>query len=76
MREIIIEVKVTPKAKERGLKIGAQGVLHVRTPKPPEGGKANKDVIDMVADHYGVAKSCVTLVSGHTGRKKMLAVMI
>ncbi len=75
MPEITVDAKVTPKAKERGLKVDAQGLLRVRTPKPPEDGKANEDVIELVAEHFGVAKSCVRIVAGHTASRKKLAVL-
>ncbi len=48
--------------------------LRVRVSTPAEGGKANKRVLELVAAHLGVAKSCLTLVSGEKARYKRLEI--
>jgi uncharacterized protein YggU (UPF0235/DUF167 family) len=44
--------------------------LKARVRAVPEDGKANKALIELIARRFGVAKSCVRLVSGETSRKK------
>jgi uncharacterized protein (TIGR00251 family) len=41
---------------------------------PPVDGKANQAVIEYLAELFGVAKSCIAIVSGETGRNKLIAV--
>lgn len=41
---------------------------------PPVDGKANQAVIEFLARLFGVPKSSVAIVSGETGRNKMIAV--
>jgi uncharacterized protein YggU (UPF0235/DUF167 family) len=41
---------------------------------PPEGGRANKAVVALLADRLGVAKSSISIVRGHRGRDKLLRI--
>ena len=41
---------------------------------PPVDGKANQAVIEFLAELFRVPKSSVTIVSGETGRNKVIAV--
>ena len=48
--------------------------LKARVRAVPEDGKANKALIELVARHFGIAKSAVRLISGETSRKKILRI--
>ncbi|AAD18637.1 hypothetical protein CpB0517 [Chlamydia pneumoniae TW-183] len=66
----ILEVKVTPKAKENKI-VGFDGqALKVRVTEPPEKGKANDAVISLLAKALSLPKRDVTLIAGETSRKK------
>jgi uncharacterized protein len=41
---------------------------------PPVDGKANQAVIEFLAELFRVAKSSIAIVSGETGRNKLIAV--
>jgi uncharacterized protein (TIGR00251 family) len=41
---------------------------------PPVDGKANEAVVEFLAKLFGVAKSAITIVSGESGRNKVIAV--
>lgn len=49
-------------------------VLKVRVTEPPEGGKANAALIKLLAKAWKLPKSSLSLVAGHTDRRKTLAV--
>jgi uncharacterized protein (TIGR00251 family) len=67
-------VKVTPNAGRNEI-IGLKaGVLHVKVDAPPEKGKANKELIDLLADKLGIRKSSVLVVKGQTSRYKTIVV--
>ena len=38
----------------------------------PERGRANKQLLEVLSDHYGVPKNTVQLVSGAASRKKVV----
>lgn len=70
-----LEVHVTPNARSTALQLPAVGdppVLAVRLAVAPEGGKANREVIRLVAEALGVARSDITLAQGTTARRKRL----
>jgi len=69
-----IRVRVSPGAREDAI-VGWQGdALKVRVKAPPERGRANQAVCDLLAELLGVARSAVTVERGHGSRDKVLAV--
>lgn len=73
----LIHIKLTPKASSNRIgetRKDAHGndVLSVYVTAPPDKNKANEALIDLLAEHYGVAPSRLTLVRGHTARIKTI----
>ncbi|MEE8640403.1 MAG: DUF167 domain-containing protein [bacterium] len=67
-----LEVEVTPRAARAGV-VGRRGdVLKVRVAAPPEGGRANKELIRLVANFLGVPRASVTVARGAAARRKLL----
>ena len=80
---IRVYVRATPNASKdeivgewRGedTRAGADVRLAVKVTAPPDKGKANAAIIKLLAKHFGVAKSAVSIVSGETGRLKVVEV--
>ncbi len=53
---------------------GERCMLQLRITAPPEGGKANKAIIALLAKTLGVPKSSITLVSGATAHRKIFKI--
>ncbi len=72
---ITVRVKVTPRS-ARSEVIGelADGTLKVRIAATPEHGKANQALIALLADHFGVPRTSVTIVSGHAASLKLVKI--
>ena len=75
----LLSVRVTPKASRdavTGLHTAADGAvsLAVRVTAPPDKGKANRAVIEVIASAAGIARSNLSLVAGETDRNKTLLV--
>lgn len=68
-----VRVSVHPRASRRRV-AEVDGVLHAWLTAAPAGGAANRELVALVAGHYGVAKSAVTIVSGLTARQKLLEI--
>ncbi len=75
MKEIVVSVRVQTKARERRLTVLPDGSLKVKTPVAPESGRANLDVIEMLAEHFGTAKSNIELIAGQTSRDKKFRIL-
>jgi hypothetical protein len=51
---------------------GDQIIVGIKS--PPEKGRANLELIEKIARHFGVTKSSVRIVSGKTSKKKIVEV--
>ena len=70
-----LTLHVQPGAKKTEV-AGVHGdALKIRLAAPPVDGKANAALIEYVAERLGLAKSAVSLKSGQTSRRKVLAVI-
>mgnify|MGYP000512324162 CR=1 FL=1 len=49
-----------------------QGSIKLKVQAPPSEGRANKEVVDFLARHFGVKRSRVRLESGQKTRKKSI----
>jgi uncharacterized protein (TIGR00251 family) len=69
-----ISIKVVPGA-SRDRIVGRYGdALKVQVSAPPEGGKANKAVLALLADALGVRPNQLRLVRGHANSRKVVEV--
>jgi uncharacterized protein (TIGR00251 family) len=70
-----IRVKVIPKSSRDEI-VGEleDGTWKVKVTAAPERGKANAAVCELLAGHFGVAKSKVEVISGHTSHLKQVRV--
>ncbi|TSJ80699.1 MAG: DUF167 domain-containing protein [Candidatus Cardinium sp.] len=60
---------------EHWIEEGGKYRLQLRIMAPPEGGKANKAIIALLAKTLDIAKSNITLVSGATVRRKTFKIV-
>lgn len=74
MSTITLRVKVKPNAKESSLAEGPDGVWQARLKAPPVDGKANQELIALIARHFGCARSSVSIRSGASGRMKLVRI--
>ena len=69
-----ISVKVKPNAKASALEEEPDGTWIARIKSPPVDGKANAELVALVARRLGVAKTSVTIKSGAGSRLKVLQI--
>jgi len=65
-----IQVKVIPNSKTRGVE-EKDGVFVVRVTSPPEKGKANKEVVEVLEKYFGKK---ARIISGHQSRRKIVEI--
>jgi uncharacterized protein YggU (UPF0235/DUF167 family) len=75
MKQLTISAKVKTHAKDRGLDIDERDVYQIRTPLAPDKGRANADVIAILAKHFKTSKGSVTIVKGITRNKKIIKIL-
>ncbi|QDU25244.1 hypothetical protein ETAA8_03070 [Anatilimnocola aggregata] len=69
-----IPIKVKPNARTSELTEQADGTWLARLKAPPVDGKANEELIRVVAAHFRVRKADVTIKSGASGRLKYVQI--
>lgn len=76
MREIIINVKVNPNSSKNELvKIDDQN-FRLRVINPPVKGRANKEVIETLAEYFKVPNNQVEILRGATGSYKIIKIVL
>ena len=71
---MIIQVKITPNSSENRVISEENGVLKVKVSAPAEDGKANKALIEVLANHFKLPKRCIIIKSGMTSRLKQVII--
>ena len=69
-----IRIKVKPNARTGGLEALSDGTWLARIKSPPIDGKANEELVTLVARHFGLRKAQVSIKSGASGRMKQVQV--
>jgi uncharacterized protein len=70
----IIELKVKPNARVSQLTRGEDGTWLAQLKSPPVDGRANAELIALVAGEFGVRRAQVSIRSGAGGRRKLVQI--
>jgi uncharacterized protein len=70
----VIQVKVKPNARASLLEQKEDGTWMAQIKSPPVDGKANEELIVLVARHFRCKKSDVSIKSGGSGRVKLVQI--
>ena len=71
---ILIQVRVKPNARSSALEQSAEGGWLAQIKAAPIDGKANEELIALVADRFNCRKSAVSIKSGASGRLKLVRI--
>lgn len=67
-------LRVQPRASRNAI-VGTMGdAVKLAITAPPVDGKANQAVVEYLSDLFRVPKSSIVIVSGETGRNKLIAI--
>ncbi|MBI3626599.1 DUF167 domain-containing protein [Candidatus Uhrbacteria bacterium] len=69
-----ISVKAKPQAFEEKIEKLPDGSLVVFVKEPPINGQANRAIQRVLAQHFGVTRDRVRIVSGYTSRNKLIEI--
>lgn len=67
-----IYVKVTPRAGKNEVFKISEGEYKIKVTAPPEKGKANERVVELLAYHFKMPKSSIRIVAGKSARIKII----
>ena len=71
---LTLQIKVKPNARVSSLVQSADGTWVAQLKSAPVDGKANAELIGLVAAHWGCRKSAVTIRSGAAARLKLVRI--
>lgn len=69
-----LRVRVKTSSPTSSFEEQADGVWIAKLKSPPVDGRANRELIALVAAHFGCGKAAVTIKSGLSGRIKLVEV--
>lgn len=70
----VIQVKVKPNSRASLLQQKEDGTWLAQIKSPPVDGKANEELLALVAKHFECRKSDVSIKSGGSGRVKLVQI--
>lgn len=72
--DLILTVRVQPRAVRNELKVEADGRLRLRITAPPVAGQANEHLRCFLSHLFGVARSQISVTAGETSRNKRILI--
>lgn len=70
----VLQIKVKPNSKKQEIQTAEDGSLVVYLKSPPVDGKANAELIKLLAKEFNVAQSDVQIKSGQTSKQKRVEI--
>jgi hypothetical protein len=68
------QVKVKPNSKKQTIEELADGSLTVHLKSPPIDGKANKELVKLLAEKFNIPKSQIRIKSGLSSKNKLIEI--
>ena len=69
---VVLSVRAQPRSSRSGIDGLAGDAVKVRVRCAPVDGKANRELVETLADEFGIAKSAVSFKGGETSKNKRL----
>jgi uncharacterized protein len=73
---VTLRVRVKPRASKSRVLGAKEGELEVAVAAPPVDGKANEELVRVLADHFDVPKSAIEITRGESGRSKLVRISV
>lgn len=73
-KTVSVKIKVEPRSSKSGI-VGLYGdALKVKLTSPPVDGKANQELVELLAKECRIPKSAVEIVSGQSSKNKLVRI--
>ncbi|QZZ21198.1 DUF167 domain-containing protein [Leptothermofonsia sichuanensis E412] len=70
----VLSIKVKPNSKQQAIHQEGDGSLTIRLKSPPVDGKANQELIQLLAKELNVPKSSIRIKSGASSKSKLVEI--
>ncbi len=71
---MLVRVRVKPNARQARIEAAPDGSLIAWLKSPPVEGRANAELIELLAQRFGTPRSRVRIRAGRTGRSKLVEI--
>ncbi|MEO0165126.1 MAG: DUF167 domain-containing protein [candidate division WOR-3 bacterium] len=71
---MLINIHTIPNAKKKEVIMLGKDLYKVKLISPPEKGKANEELIEVLADYFNTKKSNIRIIKGEFGRDKVVEI--
>ena len=71
---LLIEIKVIPSSGRQKFVLDKSGIIKCFLKSAPEKGRANVELIDILAKNLKISKGQIEILSGQTSRKKRIKI--
>ncbi len=71
---ITLKVKVEPRSSRKGISGIVGDALKIRVNAPPVGGAANGELIEILSSEFGIKKTAIKIIRGHSSRDKVVEI--
>lgn len=69
-----LELKVCPQSGKQGFSRDKSGMIKCQLKSPPEGGKANEELIKLIGKILRIPQENIIILQGITARKKLIKI--
>lgn len=73
---MLIKLKVKPNSRKNEITEIGENYYEARVSVPPEKGKANRRVIELLSEYFRIPKSRITIIRGETGKEKVIEISL
>ena len=70
-----ISITVQPNARSVAITKIGESEFRAAVREPARDGKANRELIELLARHFGIAKSAIKIIRGHSSRRKIIELL-
>jgi hypothetical protein len=71
---VVISIRAQPNARKTAVLGEHGGALKVAVAAPPEDGRANAAIVELLRDYFGLKRSQIELIGGLTNRNKTVLI--
>lgn len=72
---VVLQVKVKPSSRKSSLELLEDGTWLAKLKSPPVDGRANAELIALLAEHFHVARARIAIKHGLAGRLKRVHIV-
>ena len=71
---VTLKVKVEPRSSRKGISGIVGDALKIRVNAPPVGGAANGELVEILSEEFGIKKTAIKIIRGHSSRDKVVEI--